>query len=162
MLTRVFVIYGQGGVLFSTGMSTLANKIAAGGIHRMVTTHSWKDHARILEEISKLDPTTKIVLVGYSMGANTATYIASQVKRVIHLMVLYDPSKGLPGLPAWTYRVGKNVKKTLHYKGKSFLGWGMAPVVGHNIQKIDTNIGHARLHLHYHGRTLAAIKEALE
>jgi pimeloyl-ACP methyl ester carboxylesterase len=136
-------------------MASLASKLSG---HK-VTTHAWTDHEAILKSLKSQKPDQRVVIIGYSMGANSATWIVNQdgVGRV-DLLVLYDPSVGLPGLPAYVYPIPQRVARTIHYRGWSFLGWGRARVTGHKVETTQTWWPHEAIDWYGHSKVLQAIQ----
>jgi hypothetical protein len=152
-MTRAYVIYGQGGYLTSGGMAALAQKIAAAGA--VVTTHRWIDWQQVRNEIN--GQTGKVAIVGYSLGANAATWIVSGVigmsgiKRRADLVILYDPTAR-----SYVSPIGKNVGKALFYHGRVSFLWGGALVPG--AERIDTWTPHEFLDWRFHDQTVASIR----
>lgn len=161
-MTRVYMFYGQGGVVTSAGLYHLSNRIHnPPGI--VVTMHNWDDYIDVVKDAKSLPEGAKIAIVGYSLGANAATWAAKELSKV-DLLILLDPSLGLPGigLPAKPVDpIKDNVKKTIHWTAWSFIGWGRAKVKGHNVEVIDTWCPHEVLDWHEpaHRRTIEAIAE---
>lgn len=124
-MTNIYVIYGQGGIFTSGGMSQLASRIKQKWPRAVVTTHNFKTGiVEIVPDIQKLPKDTSIGLIGYSLGACDVTMIANRVApRTIDLAVCYDPSiMGVVEQP------GANVKRLLLYHNS-----GNPDVVGHAI-----------------------------
>ncbi len=149
---RVYVIMGQGGSLTSGGMRSLATRIAQIPGMR-VTTHKWKYPNVIVNDIRRLPANERIILVGYSLGANATTWIASGVRRPIALAVAYDPSIYSYILPA-----PHNVKRFMlyHNNGRSKLGHARIP----GAETTEINEGHLAVDYdrRLHARTIAAIR----
>jgi pimeloyl-ACP methyl ester carboxylesterase len=87
--TRIYVLYGQYGWTTSSGMYYLAQSLARYG---EVSVHQWDD--RTIVQDAKRHP-GKIVIIGYSLGANSTVAIANKLPQV-DLIVAYDPSRLSP------------------------------------------------------------------
>jgi pimeloyl-ACP methyl ester carboxylesterase len=87
--TRIYVLYGQYGWATSSGMYYLAQSLARYG---EVSVHNWDD--RTVVQDAKRHP-GKIVIIGYSLGANSTVAIANKLPHV-DLIVAYDPSRLSP------------------------------------------------------------------
>jgi hypothetical protein len=155
-VARIFVIYGQGGILTSFGMSLLAGRIAKAWPKSTVTTHTWKpsivDIVPIIKDISMLEP---IVLIGYSLGANAVDWVAAAVPtRPIALSVAYDPS-----VLSIVTQPGKNVKRLLLYHNIDIEPEGHAIYTGPQVERTDVSMPHLAICYSetLHQKTLAAI-----
>jgi dienelactone hydrolase len=87
--TRIYVLYGQYGWTTSSGMYYLAQSLARYG---EVSVHHWDDRT-IVQDAKR--QSGKIVIIGYSLGANSTVAIANKLPRV-DLIVAYDPSRLSP------------------------------------------------------------------
>jgi hypothetical protein len=86
---RIYVLYGQFGLPTSTGMYFLAEKLARYG---RVSVHQWNDRTIVSDAKRQ---TGKIVIIGFSLGANSTAAIANRLPHVV-LIVAYDPSRLSP------------------------------------------------------------------
>jgi hypothetical protein len=86
---RIYVLYGQFGLPTSTGMYFLAEKLARYG---KVSVHQWNDRTIVSDAKRQ---TGKIVIIGFSLGANSTAAIANRLPHV-DLIVAYDPSRLSP------------------------------------------------------------------
>src|SRR5258706_3335312 len=90
---RIYVMNGQFAWLGSSlGMYQLAQRIR--GVHptSVVSVHDYKyGPNQILDDLSKY-ALWEIILIGYSLGANSVTYTAALTNFRIELGVCYDPS----------------------------------------------------------------------
>lgn len=93
---RAFVIMGQYGHLFSSGMVTLNKQInAMDGVWS--TLHTWGDYSGIQQAIQVSKGANTIFgFVGFSLGAGTAAELSRRLTENIHLIVGYDPSRLSP------------------------------------------------------------------
>ncbi len=155
---RVYVIYGQGGAVTSGGMRQLASRLAR--IRGLtVSTHSWKYPGRIIADINRLPKGEPVILIGYSLGAHTTTYVAHYLpRREIALAVCYDPSV----YSAVQFPAGPNIRRLIlyHNNGRSRLGHARIP--GRQVETIEINEGHLAVDYdqRLHARTIAAVLKA--
>ncbi len=151
---RVYVIMGQGGSLTSGGMRGLAARIAQIPGMR-VSVHKWKYPNVIVNDIRRLPRNERVVLVGYSLGANATTWISNGVRRPIELAVAYDPSIFSYILPA-----PPNVKRFLLYHNNGRSGFGHARIVGPQVETVEISEGHLAVDYdqRLHARTIAAVR----
>jgi pimeloyl-ACP methyl ester carboxylesterase len=156
---RVFVFYGQGGIVTSPGMLDLANRIKTLDRQSVVTTHNWDDYGSAVTAIRKLPPDMPVVLIGYSLGAGVTTYVANSLpKRRIDLIVAYDPSIWQTQLPA-----GPNVKRLLLYRNGGFDLWGHARIPGAMVETTEVVMFHLAVQFdeRLHAMTLAAVRKVM-
>jgi hypothetical protein len=86
--TLAILLEGLGGRVSSPGivslqeeLSVIPNTIVA----LPLAQHNWRDAVKLIKQQR---PETKIVLIGYSLGANNSTYIAKNVKHVDELIAI--------------------------------------------------------------------------
>ena len=86
--TLVVLLEGLGGRVSSPGivslqeeLSVIPNTIVA----LPLAQHSWRDAVKLVKQQR---PETKVILIGYSLGANNSTYIAKNVKHVDELIAI--------------------------------------------------------------------------
>jgi len=135
MSLKVYVIYGQGGKgPLSAGFILFRNRLTGLG-YDVVDSFLWKHPDAIIEDIHNLPKKTKVALLGYSMGANCTTWVASAGQK-IDLICAYDPS-------VWSYvnPIEKNVKRTICYSQNYDL-FGRVKLEGYNVENIITAIPH--------------------
>jgi hypothetical protein len=171
-MLRVDVFYGQGGVMTSGGMAALANRVYAIDEVLSVSAHGWADYHEVAASIGREPPETKIVEIGYSLGANAVTWLAggaygARKPRRVDLMILYDPTVGLhlgPWVlvPASVSPIGDNVARALLYHNSGPAVWGKAIPSGMT-EQIDVWTPHELLDWdeRLHQRTLAEIRALL-
>jgi len=136
---RIYVIYGQGDAFTSGGMVQLAARLRAQWPKAKVTEHVWRTGiAAIVPDIKAQALDEKIVLIGYSLGANDVTMIGNRVRgRLIDLAVCYDPSvKGIVEQP------GANIKRMLLYHNLSPEPIGHAIFTGPQVERSDIQTSH--------------------
>ncbi len=155
--TRVYVIYGQGGTLTSMGMRSLAARLAKmPGL--TVTTHSWKYPNVIVNDIRRMPHDEKVILIGYSLGANATTWISNAVRRSVALVVAYDPS-----IYSYVQSAGGNVRRLLLYHNNGYSRFGHARIPGKQVETIEINEGHLQVDFdqRLHAITIAAVRKAM-
>jgi len=156
---RVYVIYGQGGALTSSGMTQLAARLSE--IRGLtVSSHDWFNGPNVIvNNIRQLPTDEPVILIGYSLGANATTWISNALpNREIALAVAYDPSIHSKVSPA-----DGNVRRMLLYHNNSFSLWGHALIPGPQVETIEINEGHLSVDSdqQLHARTLEAVLEVL-
>jgi hypothetical protein len=156
---RVYVIFGQGGALTSSGMTQLAARLSE--IRGLtVSSHDWfKGPNTIVNSIRQLPTDEPVILIGYSLGANATTWISNALpNRKIALAIAYDPSIHSKVLPA-----DGNVRRMLLYHNNSFSLWGHARIPGPQVETTEINEGHLSVDSdqQLHARTLEAVLEVL-
>ena|ERR1035441_9853168 len=154
---RIYVIYGQGGIITSGGMKLLANRIQAQWPKSIVTTHSWDDPNAIAADMAHYPSFAKLLL-GYSLGGNCVTWAAAAFKGTVDLAVCYDPS-----VLSIVTQPSANVKRLLLYHNTDIEPEGHAVFQGPQVE--TTQISMAHLAICYsemlHQKTLTAIGKCL-
>lgn len=160
---RVYIFKGHVGELTSLGLRPLSSQIGNIDKRVKVTLHGWANgHVvnTVAADIRRLPASTRIVLVGYSVGAGAATWIAAGLPhRKIELVVAYDPS-WMQTFPA----VGPNVARALLYRNRCAPIWGRGVILGPQVETTEV----CSLHLavasnqSLHARTIAAVKRVLQ
>ncbi len=91
-LIRVFAIRGFMGVAFSRGMNQLCDALET--LHGVTcTVEDWYDESDIMEKAAAaMAAGERVVLVGHSLGAHRALYIAGQLNGIVPLVVSIDPN----------------------------------------------------------------------
>jgi len=146
----VWVIYGQGGKgPLSYGFIKFADRLRAMG-YSVHDEYLWKYPYAIAKVLDASGYQKKAVL-GYSMGANCITWISNIIKKPIDLAVAYDPSIGIPLIPAKIEPVSDKIQRCIHYRG--MVGYpGMAKLEGPTVETIPTYTPHLGIcyseHLH--------------
>lgn len=166
------IIYGKGlagfkfpwGLNYSAGMDTLADKIRNQTGVKVQPALGWTETEKMIALINGAPPREKIIYYGHSMAANDAPIIARSVKRVIDLMIGFDPTiwYSLPAIP-------KNVQRAICIRSKNFMnpvGHGLFTVEDSQatrLQTYDTMDEHTVLDddAKLHAIALAAIKETI-
>jgi hypothetical protein len=159
-VTRIYVIYGQGGILTSYGMSQLAGRISAKWPRAKVTTHVWKTSiVEIAPDIQRLPVFEPAVLIGYSLGANAVDWISDKVPgRQIALSVAYDPS-----VLSIVTQPGPNVKRLLLYHNTNAEPEGHAIFDGKQVERTEIAMPHLSVCYseQLHAMTLAAVAKVM-
>jgi hypothetical protein len=86
---RIYILYGQYWWATSSGMYYLAQSLVRYG---EVSVHEWDDRTVVPEAKRH---SGKVVIIGFSLGANTAVAIANKLPHA-DLIVAYDPSRLSP------------------------------------------------------------------
>ena len=152
---QVFLLKGLADV-FSTGMDTLAAKLAARGVHARIANHSTSD--ALADEVArryKAGGRGPIVIIGHSLGADAAVEMAQRLNEArvpVALVVGFGPTR--------SFDIPSNVAHTVNYY-HGYTPWrgrvanvkldGMSGVNHFNVDKVD------RLQNETVGRVLAAI-----
>lgn len=137
---RIFVLLGQGGRLTSYGMVNLANRLSSLSDWILCTVHNWQDVQEVADK-AKQTTDSKILLIGYSLGANSCTQIAAALpKRRFRLLVSYDASILQAG---GIKPIGENVDKAICYRSTNYLlPWGHGQLIGKNVETYETPDNH--------------------
>jgi hypothetical protein len=153
---RIYVIYGQGGLITSLGMYSLSQRIKKLYPSSVVSTHEWGYPDTIVSDIRKQPLSVPIILIGYSLGANCVTWVSEDTLTTINLAVCYDPTRY-----SRIAEFGKNVKRSILYKNDSWFFGGANIPSAKEIIEISTLhilVDHQeKLHTH----TLEAIEHEL-
>ena len=160
--TQIYVLYGQYGYPTSSGMYVLAQSL---GRYGKVTTHYWDDRTIVSDAKQQ---SGKIVIIGYSLGANSAALIASRLPRV-DLVVAYDPSRlsplAQPDNGEYTEAVTPNVRRAISFYNPNAWYFGGARLSGPQVEIIPINDYHLAVPANWrlHEITEEAVKKvALE
>ncbi|PYB75220.1 thioesterase domain-containing protein [Rhizobium wuzhouense] len=167
---QVYLIRGFANI-FSTGLDTLGEQLAADGVKAEVLSLPNTDAfaRRIAEKYRASKDARPIVLVGHSLGADMTFAVAralEPMKIPVALIISFDPTGKGP--------VPRNVKKALnYYTGGETLWSPVTPMPGFkgdlaniNLRQGDTaikGIGHFNIDKNpgLHDRTIRDIKAAL-
>lgn len=159
MNVRVYPMYGFLGAPFpwgfgySKGIDVLADKLKVIGCTRL-DTKGWTQWDQFIPDI-KANPKSKIVVIGHSMGANAATWLAAQVPYV-DLLVAFDCEYKAPP----PVQLGAGIKTAVCFYGTNWrnpIGHGQlvaGPKFKGKLSNIPTNALHADIddeqtsHLH--------------
>jgi hypothetical protein len=133
---RVYVIYGQGGKgPLSYGFILFKDELQALG-YDVVDSFPWDQPDAIIKDIH--EHPGKVVLLGYSMGANCAAWVAS-AGQPIDLIVGFDPSAGFgPLSAALPNPIGPNVKRCICFVHAFDPIFRSAPFQGDKVELIET------------------------
>lgn len=162
-MIRIFVLLGQGGAATSYGMYGLARQLRALSRDIVCTVHGWDD----LQAVIRMLPTepTRVVMIGFSLGANSCTQIAAMVDRKIALLVAYDASALQTGLNGGGIKpIGPNVARTLCYRSTNLLmPFGHGQLYGHGVETTLTSDLHVTVcyDAALHAQTVDAVKALL-
>ena len=127
-----------------------------------MSTNSWTAQGDVARRIAALDPSDKVVLIGYSGGGFAITQVAEELDgkepRRIDLLIAYDPS------PTWSMKtLGKNVAKAICYCNSRplMLGLGGAQLQGQSVETVPISEQHLAVQFDesLHKRTIAEIEK---
>ena len=142
---RAYLFRGVAGLIYSRGMDSLADRIRHAGVAARVQTYLlW--HAAVDQAIQdyRRDP-APIVLIGHSMGGDSALAFAQRLNSEnipVSLLVTYDPTRIADDVPP-------NVERYINiFQSSNFMGGG-------NV--VQT----ARFHGHYASLNLKAHSEII-
>jgi hypothetical protein len=137
--TRIYVLYGQYGVTTSAGMYLLAQSLARYG---EVSVHEWNDRTIVPDARRH---SGKIVIIGYSLGANSTVAIANKLPHV-DLIVAYDPSRLSPlaheANGEFTQEVKASVRRAICFYNPYAWYFGGARLEGPQVETVPIS--------HYH------------
>jgi len=142
--THIYLLKGFANV-FSTGLDTLQEKLTKRGY--TATVHSYDDYESLGVQAAKLQRDGKgpIIIIGHSLGADTAFSMAEAMKGApVALVVLFGPDRSMT-VPANVARVmsfatgSVTISKARGFKGTiANMSTAGDPSINHfNIEKID-------------------------
>jgi len=130
---RIYILYGQYWWATSSGMYYLAQSLAR---HAEVSVHEWDDRTVVPEARRH---SGKVVIIGFSLGANTAVAIANKLPHV-DLVVAYDPSRLSPLVHAangeFTQHVAATVRRAICFYNPYAWYFGGARLEGSQVELI--------------------------
>ena len=112
--TLVVLLEGLGGRVTSSGIVSLQEELSAIPntiVALPLAQHNWRDAVKLIKQQK---PETKIVVIGYSLGANNSTYVAQNVKHVDELIAIQ------PSVWGQATAVGENVDKAIEIYNPKF------------------------------------------
>jgi Cache 3/Cache 2 fusion domain len=137
--TLVVLLEGLGGRITSAGIVSLQKKLSAIPntiVPSPIAQSKWRSAVKLIEQ---QEPGTKIVVIGYSYGANNSTYITKNVKHVDELIAIQASLWG-PSIA-----IGENVDKAIEIYNPRFwrtAGLGARRLVGVHFSYITNNDSH--------------------
>jgi hypothetical protein len=135
----VVLLEGLGGRITSHGIVSLQQELSVIPDTRVplpLAQHSWRD---AIEIIQQQKPETKIVVVGYSLGANNSTYVAKNVSHVDELIAIQASVWGR------ATAVRENVDKAIEIYNPKFwrtAGLGAKRLVGIHFSYVTNSDSH--------------------
>jgi hypothetical protein len=105
-----------------------------------VSTYLHQSWPSLVEDIDDQPPGTRIVVIGYSLGANNSVLVANQA-RYVDLIIALQPSM-LTSTPPVTKKVGRMIEIYNPNPWMTFGGMGSQKLVGDNIEYIENNDSH--------------------
>ena len=130
-LSLDFVFYSAAQTL-QEELSVIPNTIVA----LPLAQHNWRDAVKLIKQQR---PETKIVVIGYSLGANNATYVAHNVKHVDELIAIQASVWGR------ATALGENVDKAIEIYNPKFwrtAGLGAKRLVGIHFSYVANSDSH--------------------
>jgi hypothetical protein len=137
--TLVVLLEGLGGRITSGGIVSLQEELSVIPNTRAplpLAQHNWRDAVKLIQQ---QNPETKIVLIGYSLGANNSTYVAKNVKHVDELIAIQASVWGR------ATAVGENVDKAIEVYNPKFwrtAGLGAKRLVGIHFSYVTNRDSH--------------------
>jgi hypothetical protein len=118
---RAYLFRGVAGLIYSRGMDSLTDRIRHAGIAASVQTYMvWRAAADQAIQDYRRDP-APIVLIGHSMGGDSALAFAQQLNSEnipVSLLVTYDPTRIADDVPS-------NVERYINiFQSSNFMGGG--------------------------------------
>jgi hypothetical protein len=117
-----------------------------------VNTYLHQSWPSLVEDIERLPPGTRTVVVGYSLGANSSVFVANKCK-YIDVIIALQPSM-LSWNPSVTGRVGRMIEIYNPNPWMTFGGMGSKKLTGPNIEYIANNDSHPGAQFNSEFRTL--------
>jgi hypothetical protein len=112
--TLVVLLEGLGGRTTSQGIVSLQKELRAIANTRVpfpLSQHNWRDAVKLIQQQT---PETKIVVIGYSLGANNSTYVAKNVNHVDELIAIQASVWGR------STAIGENVDRAIEIYNPKF------------------------------------------
>jgi hypothetical protein len=141
--TLVVLLEGLGGRITSAGIVSLQKELSAIPntiVPPPIAKSKWRSAVKLIEHH---EPGTKLVLIGYSLGANNSTYITTKVKHVDALIAIQ------PSLWGPSVAIGEYVDKAIEIYNPRFwrtAGLGAKRLVGVHFSYITNNDSHPYAH----------------
>jgi hypothetical protein len=135
----VVLLEGLGGRVSSGGIVSLQEELSVIPNTRAplpLAQHNWRDAVKLIQQQK---PETKIVVIGYSLGANNSTYVAKNVKHVDELIAIQASVWGR------ATAVGENVDKAIEIYNPRFwrtAGLGAKRLVGIHFSYVTNSDSH--------------------
>ena len=137
--TLVVLLEGLGGRVTSSGIVSLQEELSAIPntiVALPLAQHNWRDAVKFIKQQK---PETKIIVIGYSLGANNSTYVAQNVKHVDELIAIQASVWGR------ATAVGENVDKAIEIYNPKFwrtAGLGAKRLVGIHFSYVANSDSH--------------------
>jgi pimeloyl-ACP methyl ester carboxylesterase len=135
----VVLLEGLGGRITSPGIVSLQEELSLIPDTRVPSAfaqHNWRDAVKLIKQQK---PETKIVVIGYSLGANNATYVAQNVKHVDELIAIQASVWGR------ATALGENVDKAIEIYNPKFwrtAGLGAKRLAGIHFSYVTNSDSH--------------------
>ena len=141
--TLVILIEGLGGRPTSRGIVSLQNELAVIPntiVPAPIAQHSWRYAVNLIQQ---QEPGTKVILVGYSLGANNSTYVAKSVNHVDELIAIQASVWGR------AVAIGENVDRAIEIYNPKFwrtVGLGARRLRGGHFRYVTNSDSHLFAH----------------
>jgi hypothetical protein len=159
-MTIKIILLGQGWRFTSQGMVMLGGRL---GENTFI--YGWDSPEVIIKILWALSRGHKVVVIGYSLGANQLGFISAHIKDMIDLGVAYDPSRYSPltfeDKYGDHYQTAPNFKRFLCYQNTGAWFFGGSYYVGKNVELtrvFDFHLG-IQFNETLHQKTIAAVGE---
>ena len=130
------VMYGQFGVAGT--LPSLARRLREFG---SVTEHAWDDYDTVTRLISQQEGCS-IVLVGYSLGANSVLNLPRLIARKVRLVIGYDPSRQSPTCSHGIMVAPDNVEEAICYYNPGTWYYGGCRYTGRQVRVRAIHMAH--------------------
>ena len=135
----VVLLEGLGGRISSPGIVSFQEELSVIPNTRValpLAQHNWRNAVKLIQQQK---PETKIIVIGYSLGANNSTYLAKNVKHVDELIAIQASVWGR------ATAVGENVDKAIEIYNPKFwrtAGLGAKRLVGIHFSYVTNSDSH--------------------
>ena len=142
-VSLVVLLEGLGGRIASAGIVFLQKELSAIRntiVPSPIAQSKWRSAVKLIEQ---QEPETKIIVIGYSLGANNSTYITKKVQHVDELIAIQ------PSLWGPSAAIGENVDKAIEIYNPRFwrtAGLGAKRLVGVHFSYMTNNDSHPYAH----------------
>lgn len=135
MSATVYLFLGQGGYTFSGGFSAFGDRLSALGYDVQKFADSGRNLNAVYQSVKALPIERKLVLFGYSLGANACAWNA-------HMLLKYFPQRRIALLAGWDptiysaldgYPIGSNVDRCICFQNASWFGISSIFGFGHAV-----------------------------
>ncbi|MCB9094279.1 MAG: hypothetical protein H6621_04340 [Halobacteriovoraceae bacterium] len=142
LVKKPSVIFIKGLELFSSGGYDGIEDIAENTDYSKI--FSWRDTSDIIDHIKSIDPQYPVILVGHSLGADTAVEVANQLNKLEDGFRTVDLLVTIDSFGANNDLIPQNVRKNLNFfgDGKSFFNDGPNAALNQTLTTVVNNLRH--------------------